>query len=334
MLYTTDLLYTIIVENPIEFCADKEANALQYLTNTFTGINFGGYHIVEVRSIVKISRCSIVPSNLTCNGRINVQFTCLINVIDPYIANMKVYRTDPRITCASDDHTIVVGLTQLEDHKVIQKDQFIPIKIAVPQYEPFKKTITATGSLLHCDTNYIVYKVTGIFSQQHAKDLMFMVNSIKKELELRLEVPDTGFINIFELLFYSYNNTKKTTIEIKSDNFPSWFGPDQIKTINNQVNLLDLIKEASETPKGVDITGFWSRPLAIYRSSPLVVRNKQPMDTELIVEQPANVAISELLNTMRIINVIRDLTVKFNTIDKLSNQRQIWKVIKNYQKPT
>lgn len=329
MLYTIDLSDTIIVEDPIEFCVNKEKNALKILSDKFNGRNYSGHFIVEVLGIKRISRTAILPSNLSANGRTDVIFTALINVIDPYIANMKVYRTDPRITCASEDRTIVIGLSQIEEHKVIQKGQSIPVRISIPQYVPFKKTITATGSLLHCDTTYVVYKTNGVLTQKHAKDLMFQVNSLKKELELRLASEHTKVINFFELIFYSYTNRAKNTITIKSNNFPDWNGPDMIKPQSDELNILDLIKDASESTDGIEVTGFWSRPLHIYRSSPLITFQKEYEGD--FVDQPPNVVFANLLSTLSIIKVIREMSDYFNTQEKLAEQKNIWKVINSHQ---
>jgi hypothetical protein len=333
MYYTIDLYDTIEVDDPISFCKNKEENVLELIKAKFVDRNFNGHHIIDIIRIKRLSRCSIIPSNLSVKGRIHVHFTVLINSIDQYVANMKVHVTEPRVTCASEDKKIIAGLIQNDAHKIIQRGQYIPIKVDQSSYDPFKKSITVSGSLLHCDTTFTVYKTNGALTKEHAKDLMYKVNELKKELDLRNQAVSES-IMFFELLFYSFRTNKKDIVEVKSKEYP-WKGPPQIRNVANTVNLLEKIKEASEADSGIDITGYWCRPLELYRSSPLVVyATSPPKDDAGIVEQPPHVVIAELLQSMIIIKTIRELSEHFDTKEKFVSHKNIWKVIQNYQKST
>jgi hypothetical protein len=249
---------------------------------------------------------------------------------------MKVHVVEPRVTCASEDKTVIAGLIQSDAHKIIQRGQYIPIKVEQSSYDPFKKSIAVSGSLLHCDTVVTVYKTSGMLLKDHAKELLYKVNVIKKELESREEMFKAGSESImfFELLFYSFRNNKKDVVEIKSKNF-SWKGPAQVRAVQNAVNLLDLIKDVADgSATGIDVTGYWFRPLELYRSCPLAVKAPSvPAEMEeRVVEQPPHVVMAELLNSMIIIKTIRELSEHFNTKDKFISHKNIWKVIQNYQK--
>jgi hypothetical protein len=335
MLFTIDLFDTIEVNDPITFCKNKEDNSLELLKHKFIGRNYNGHHIVDIQKIKRLSRCSIIPSNLSVKGRIYVQFTALINSVDPYIANMRVGITEPRVTCASEDKSVIAGLTQSDAHKIIQKGQYIPIKVEKSAYDPFKKSVTVSGSLLHCDTSVTVYKTAGVLTKEHAKDLLYKVNTIKKELELRSEQFKSNEVAyvFFEQLLYSYKHTDKNTVSIPTKDAIDWNGPTQVKkTSSPTVNLLELITLASDSD--VDVTGYWSRPLEIYRSCPLVVKtdlSSGPGSTFSVVEQPPHVVMADLLNSMIIIKTIRELAEHFNTKEKFVSHKNIWKVIQNYQ---
>ncbi len=334
MLFTVDLYDTIEVEDPIQFALNKNTNCLNHLNKKFLNRNFNGYHIVEIKKIVKTSSCSIIPSNLNVNGRIYVHFIALIQMVDPYIANLKVYVTKPRITCALDDKSIIAGLIQHDSHQLIQQGQYIPIKVEKSSYDPFKKSITVSGQLLHCDTSYVVYKTSGSLPKSYANELMYRVNFIKKELELRSASQDNNdqsFI-FFELLLYSFKHTTKDTQTIKTKDSENWKGPSSIRKVNNTINLLETIKDASESSTEMDMSGYWYRPLELYRSSPLVVRTDEPPADAVIIEQPPHVVIADLINTMMVVKTIRDLAEKFSSKDTMMSHRNIWKLLQSFQK--
>jgi hypothetical protein len=141
------------------------------------------------------------------------------------------------------------------------------------------------------------------------------------------------------MLLYSYKNkSKKENDIIESKHFPKWTGPSMLDLPDQPngelVNLLDILKEFHDSSEStIDLTGYWSRPLNIFRSSPLVLR--QPIDfiqkeSVVVSEQPIHVIIADLLKSMTIISVIRELATEFNTNEKILSHKSIWTIMKNY----
>ena len=65
----------------------------------------------------------------------------------------------------------------------------------------------------------------------------------------------------FELLLYSFKHTTKDTQTIKPRIVKTGKDRHPIRKVNNTINLLETIKDASESSTEMDMSGYWYRPL-------------------------------------------------------------------------
>lgn len=339
MLFTIDLADTIEFDDPISSCKDKIKKVYQILKNRFSNRNYQGYHIVKVLKIKRCSTCRIVYSNLSAKGRVDILFTALVRSIDSYLANMKIFNiTDSNIHGVSDDHIIVATLEKNKIHELIQMNQYVPITINFSSCDPFKKYISVTGELLHCDTSFTIYKTTEAkLNKEQAKSLMFYINEIYKELILRNDFktkPEYTSLQFFDLLLHPNNLKTADTQIIKFKQSIDWEGGMKTKIDSSYINLLDTIKDFVDSKNEyIDLSGFWSRPLDINRSCPLVKKeNINTTGIENYVEQPIHIILANLLKTMTIITIIRELAEQFKDNTSILSHKNIWQVMQQFKK--
>src|SRR3989344_8131927 len=72
---------SININNPIDFCIDKENNLLLELTKKFAGKCYKGSYIIKILEILETSSCKIIKTNLYGNCYIDVRFLANVSII-------------------------------------------------------------------------------------------------------------------------------------------------------------------------------------------------------------------------------------------------------------
>ena len=188
--------------------------------------------------------------------------------------------------------------------------------------------------MLTCDKKSPVYHTAGKLSPRDVAD---WVATVEAELRLRAEI--YGDAEAFKRLMFFENilvvgDSKRTeTIETgdvgtKGETpSPAWRGPKPPAGVSTPqssiVNMLNLAR------KGGDVSGTWTRPVNVPRSSPIAVHEKKTADIALI---PPALLFAELLKNMyTFLKATRELTSVFNEGMMIAHEN-VWASIQHAKK--
>ncbi|MDE2097434.1 MAG: RPB7/RPC8 family DNA-directed RNA polymerase subunit [Patescibacteria group bacterium] len=310
MLHVKHFDTTLSVANPIEFCTKKEDNALRQVRQLYEGRCFKGSFIVAVTKIEKISACRIVTSNTKAGGAVDVVFTADVAVFAKWdvIPDVRIVKTDQVIlgmAGAADakegaradrkeakaaprrgdprDASCVVTLAPTDAAKALRVGQIVPVRILAVEHTPLAAMATAYGPVLTCDTVTpgTFHVARGSLDQRTAERLLPIVAAIDRLLEQRaasFKTNRNGVI-LFEKLLYAYDTgaampSAASDVKVESKHgSPTWVGPPGVGNAVDgkivRVHIADAVKAAA-AGGGYPMAGYWSRPLSIHRSAPIV----------------------------------------------------------------
>ena len=336
MFVKKNFIRTIQVDNIGIFCSYDLSESLQeYAKREFLHKTFDEFLIVEVLRVVRRGHLQLVSSNLSGTATIDVIFEVLAMKLfyDEIVTGLHVFKTDPTIIFHDSKKFITGGIKKTGIAKVVQVGNSIPIRIRSSEYAPNQNHIAVRGSILTCDTSFYVFKLTDALSKKDIDSLSANIRNCIQELEKReahiaksREAHDALWI--MEGMFYSYNYVlPNIEAEIKGSNH-AWHGPTGLP-VDSAVNLLDFLREG----KFKDMHKFyWSRPLELFRSSPLVSKTSDPPEKGVVVSQPAVVVFATFLESVFYwLKAIRELAEEFDTKEKIMNQRNLWAAIRKQQ---
>jgi hypothetical protein len=131
-----------------------------------------------------------------------------------------------------------------------------------------------------------------------------------------------------------------TDITIESDHFPAWQGLQEIEhaeSNGNIVNILDFLENFNNT----NIIGIWSRPLYIYKSSPVAIFKQLSLEqiSELGREDPTlleegcpeTVFIRFLKDILSYLTIIRQMGEYYIDHATVMANKNIWDAMKDVQ---
>jgi hypothetical protein len=295
MLHIRNFDATLHVRNPISLCINKTANVMLLLRNLYEGKNLKGSHIVRIREISKISSCRITSNNISGEGDVDVCFLADVAVVARWdiVPGLNVMRTEQVIVGSTDINRnatdlsaakIAASLLNTPEAKTLRVGQKIAIRVIESEHAYMQNSIAVVGALLTCDRTAQTYRLKGSLTQDAATSLMPIVDAIGKELADRADLSETraGDVMFFEMLLYAYASPPKalrdaaTNTMVESVGATTWEGPPSYVPVGDQasvVNLLDLVRKVAEGGGSSRVDGLWSRPLGVYRSSPLVAHS-------------------------------------------------------------
>ena len=240
----------------------------------------------------------------------------------------------------------------------IRESQFVPMRIIQCLHKCLETRVGIVGELIMCDQRYNKYIVTSPITELGMYNIYLILYEIREELTLRSNILENLDENIknnilyFESLLYSYKyDTKQLSIDklsidklnqIESKHYPIWWGlhPMTIGETNNGevINLLDYFSK--ESP---NVIGMWSRPLHLFKSSPMAVFEPIPNTSEMASETSGQkydileegksdvVFITFFKNMLDSLKIIRKMSELYNTDALLKSHQNLWDGMKSVQ---
>jgi hypothetical protein len=324
MIIEKNFEITLNIINPINFCANKEKNVLTEINNIYVTKCYMGCYIIKINEINQISQCRIITSNSSSNGVIDVKFTanvCIINEWDIIIGSKIIKNSSLIISLYQKqgmDISITFKPTQLQMN-TFSLGQLVPIRVIKSAHKPKTNQIAVAGVLLTCDTYAPIYRVKGTIHKQYLPEIELLLNSINEELQLRTDIMKTKKKEVifFENLIYAYK-TPPSIKSIELDKNVIYEGT----VIDNAISLFKMIN--------TDLTGYWSKPLSLYRSSPTLVMNQEKV-AESILTSPHLLFIDFAIQVLSFLKAIRELVETYNTPELIKSHDNIWHMMKSRQ---
>jgi hypothetical protein len=353
---------SIFISDPLN--PNLSINTENYISNIlneeYVGKCYNGAFILKIEEIIEISDCEIIMTNLSGTGNINVKFIAAVKQFysGDFLFNVHIQKTQPSILGRYTEETKDGDITayimipygiQFEPSPLkksvmsIREYQRIPMRI-IDVYHKCKNSIPAIGAtLLVCEKKYNKYIITSNIS----KKLIFSIilKKIKDEMDLRINLSVGVKKNIlfFENLLYSYKMDKIDNAIIESDNFPEWHGLQSIdynkEDDGDVINLLDFLINGEFDDS--NIIGIWSRPLYIYKSSPIAIFKKISVeelsklkhDDPTLLEEgcPEAVFIRFLKDILSYLTIIRQMAEYYVDNATVMANKNIWDAMRDVQ---
>ena len=322
---------TIDVVNPINFCINKQKNVLTYLNNNYENKCYLGTFILEIKNILKISNCKIVDTNSSSNGVINVKFSAEVYVLNQWdiVIGSKIKEKSDIAISNYEKNNLKICITFKPTNihaNTLSVNQLLPIRIIKSVCKPNYSHIIAIGVLLTCDKKSTVYKVKGKVHNNALPEINILLNNIKNEILLRTELmkKKKKEIIFFESLLYSYKNINKATEFIQIDN--------DIKYEGLVHNTEGLIGHNIFNIIDINLDGYWSRPLGVPRSSPiLALSNSDITNNNYILINPQSLIIDVAKNILNYLVAVRELTEVYNTPELIHSHENIWTMMNEHK---
>lgn len=369
---------TFVIRNPMDpnYSKDKKKYIMNILNSKFVNHCHGGCLIIKIKKIDEISMCEIINSNLSGSGQVNVKFTAYVKSFynGELICYVQILKTSPFIignyrdiikipqeeeefevqATVSLQYGVNMGTIPLEKTiSSIRESQFVPMRIIQCLHKCLESRVGIVGELIMCDQRYNKYIVTSPITELGMYNIYLILYEIREELTLRSNILENLDENIknnilyFESLFYSYKYNTKISIDninqIESKYYPIWWGlhPMTIGEKDNgeTINLLDYFSK--ESP---NVIGMWSRPLHLFKSSPMAVFEPMP-DTsamampgtsdqkyDILEEGKSDVVfITFFKNMLDSLKIIRKMSELYNTDALLKSHQNLWDGMKSVQ---
>lgn len=323
MIFEKVFEVTINITNPINFCINKYQNTLISLNNIYENKCYLGTFILKINNILKISSCKIINTNSSSGGLVDVRFSADVYILNQWdiIIGAKIKEKSDIAISDYEKNNVKICITFKPTNihvNTLAVNQLLPIRIVKSICKPNYNYIIAIGILLTCDKKSVIYKVKGKVNENALSEINLILNDIKNEIMLRTELMKTkrNEILFFESLLYSYKNTNKSTefIQINNDiKYEGLINNIEGLTAHNIFNIIDI-----------NLDGFWSRPLGIYRSSPIIALNNNTNTDNYVLTNPNALIIEMAKNILTSLITIREFIEIYNTPELIKSHENIW----------
>lgn len=331
MRFTKLFTVSMDIENPTNFMYDDVNHAMIQLRNEYEQRCYQGCFIVNILEIIKISDCIIITTNLDGNGKITVKFkadVCVYRNRD-ILTDVTIQKLDKFILGShkiEDIPNVIVTLSRSQLAKTLRIGQKISIVVHRVIYKPFKPTVAIAATVLTRESIAPVFQVQGTISRDDINTLFKYVIKINEELEKRETLIVDGYKEglwfFEELLYGSTSDFKKDDETIQSEGYINWQGPSSKKTVGSTLNILNIINNIQKSGKDYDMTGYWTRDIALFRSSPLINKLEK---SELPIQVPPIVLIDIYLNNiLNSLQATREMVGIYNTDELLKSHKNLW----------
>ena len=337
MIHEKIIEVTINVLNPINFCADKNNHLMAELKNKYAGHCFKGAFISKIKQILRTSACYINTTNTSGEAYIDVEFLAEVVTItnNDILIGVEFLGQQPIPVgiYKRDDVTAVVSLLASQDINNISIKQLIPVRVIAAKHSPMAPEITVVAELLSCDKKFILHKVRGTLDKS-AIEIEPLLKEIEAEILIRNKIiqENLNSLTYFEMLMYSHRVT--TSLPRQQINLwpngPIWDGFSEIVPVERTKNIIEIAKQIVDG-ETVSLTGIWSRPLNIYRSSPLVSFDDNLDNKQVINTHPKIMMITMLINILNNLRLLRQFIETYNTKDLIEKHRNIWIIMRKNQ---
>ncbi len=316
---------TLNINNPINFCTNKKHHILTELNNIYVNKCYMGSYIIDIIDILQSSSCKIVNTNSSGNGLIDVKFIAHVFILSAWdiLVGVEIEKNQSLIVGKYKNLNLTIDVafkpTNLQSNSLLI-GQLVPVRVIKSIHKPKENKISVAAILLTCDKKIVNYRVKGEIIKSAIPEIQMLFNNIFEELSLRSQISMEKNL-LFESLLFSYKNMPKENEKIKCGN-EFWEGPKYMTTTKTVVNIFDTLT--------MDLTGFWSRPLDICRSSPLLTVS-QEKPNEYVLTAPHLMIIEFAKNILTFLTAIRDFGEIYNTPDKIKNHENIWNIMRQSQ---
>jgi hypothetical protein len=352
MLHEKVFEVTVNVHNPINFCADKSRHLMAELRKTYAGRCYKGCFIVQIVSVLHPSACHISRTNCTGEGYVDVRFIAHIRAFCQWdiLVGVEIVSHQQIVVGTYDspdggDNRARAVVTALASKSVetLAVGQIISVRVYRAMHQPMQTQASVVGTLLTCDQSAPVYRLLGALSPSAAIELEPMLRAIDAELNARAEIIKTRKADLwfFELLLCSHRSNRAASENEQTlatwNGVPDWVGPGQLVASepNTTKNVLDIVRRVVNESETVKVDGYWSRPLNLYRSSPLAasVDTPPPNWPDAIEGTPRQVFATYLKNILDFLVATRELTIVYGTKALIEAHVNVWGVMRAAQIP-
>lgn len=243
---------TLDITDAIAFCTDKLANAKNEIINKYIGRCYKESYLVDFIEIEKISDCEIVSSDISCNGRVYVQFSARVLTLYTgcIITDMKINTSQEMVIGTSISMPVYGVIHKMDFAKM---DDVVPIRITRVNHRPMKNRAVIVGIPLTCQKKELFYQITDPLTPAHVPMLSDMFYATIRELALRdMMLRDDKIKNkiaFFESLLFAYHKKigvkfdPKTWVKIPANvdsNLPGLKHDNNIYKLPDEYNVDDL----------------------------------------------------------------------------------------------
>lgn len=314
---------TLNINNPINFCINKKQNIIVELNNIYTHKCYMGAYILEIIDILQSSSCRIVNTNSSGTGILDVKFLASVYILNSWdiLVGVEIEKNQSLLIGRYKKRNLVIDVTFKPTNiqsSLLNIGQLVPVRVIKAIHKPRDNKIAVASVLLTCDRKAIVYRVRGEILKSALPEIEMLFNSIEEELRYRQNI-NLNALLFFESLLYSYKNMPNDTEKITFGQ-TYWEGP---KCSFNCINILDTLN--------MDLTGFWSRPLNICKSSPFLTKI-QDKPTEYVLTAPHLMIIEIAKNILTFLTAIREFTEVYpDEPNNTSSNFNIWNIMRHAQ---
>jgi hypothetical protein len=230
-----------------------------------------------------------------------------------------------------------------------------------------RPTASVIAVPLVCDRIAPVYRVHGSLGPSARIELASALEASSRELEARaeLQLAHKHNLYLFEHLLYTYRRPAGAVSEEKSDGADTeqrietapaakhpWVGPRPLPmSLEGGLELRNVLAIAHRAlTEKVPVSGLWSRPLTVYRSSPmaacapLLAGASLPAETQLaegspsaerpvdyIDRTPQALFIELLQNILDFLAATRKMVEIYSANDMIMTHRTLWTIMREAQ---
>lgn len=316
MIFEKGFEVTIDIDDPISACADKKTYIMNELSRIYVNKCFKGSYILNIKKINKISECRIVKQTTDAIGVCDVQFNANVCIISKWdiIVGVEIKTTNIMITGLCDEYGVATFVPSKGANSLTVGQKAI-IKVEMAKHDNMHR-VNIVGRFLECDKSNIVYLVNGALDNSAMADFALLVKNIKEELAERRKL-DSSKLWFFEHLLYVYANDTSKLQTTDCGNGDIWNGP-----IGGNTNILEIANKVMNG-ETVNVSGYWSRPMNIYKSSPFAERVEST--PEAYIESNPRMLFSIMLkNIYDNLNAIRRMVELYGDEEILNMHSNIW----------
>ena len=354
--------YTLTVPNPIHFCTDKAGHTLRMLQETLVGKNFMGGRVVRIAELLAVSAVRIQRTNGAGGGYVDVRALVEVEVFAKWdiLAGVRILTNKPIVMGVyspaapwpalgprrGEGVTAVVSLAVNEITRTLAVGHLVPVRVIQASHPPMKEQASVYGVPLSCDRAAPVYRLRGALDKTAQKALKPLFDGVVEELAARRALAATKRADMwfFESLLHPVRVAPGA--DSPPQEVPAWPGgpvwegpPGPPGQPAGLVSLLDVVRRAIVLEESVPVAGVWTRPLGLYRSSPLAVHwtaemGPPPEDWGPEVDGNAKAVFAELLkNVLDYLGAIRELPAVYGSPELVEQHRGLWEAMRRMQRP-
>jgi len=354
MKHTKVFRTTVDVEDVCDFCSDKKRRLLAALRHRFSGRCFGGCYIIDVTEVLKSSACYITRTNSSGGGYIDTEFLALTVVFSKWdiLVGVKVVGNQQLLLGTYGEAGASSGSAVVTIHpegaKTLAVGQVVPVRALACEHTPMQSHAAVYSVLLTCDPAAPVYRLRGSLDTAARVELAPLLDAVETELAARSELVKTRKADLwfFESLLFAYKREGADMGTQSCDTWPEgpvWEGPALASNEPDKGyglrSILEIVHTVVREDANVSVAGVWTRPLDLYRSSPLVafvpeVKGRVALPAKWVspVESSPRVVFAEFLNNVHCFLVAtRELVQLYSSEELIDKHFNVWAAMRAAQ---